>query len=183
MTKIQNLKIESVKGNPSNPRTVNEAKMKQLVRSIQSFPEMLWKRPIIVNKDMIVLGGNMRLKAAREAGLKEIPAIVAEDWTEQEEREFIIKDNVGYGDWDWDLIKQDWDSEMLEGWGIEVPQIDTSELDLTGLFDEDSEEESEIESKSTVILEFVAEDYEKVCEAFGKLSGSKEKIVMEFLGL
>jgi hypothetical protein len=81
---------------------------------------MLEIRPIVVNSDMIVLGGNMRLKACKEAGLKEIPIIFADDLTEEQQREFIIKDNVGFGEWDWEMIANEWDAEQLEEWGLDV---------------------------------------------------------------
>jgi hypothetical protein len=92
-----------------------------MVKSIQEFPKMLEIRPIVVNYDMIVLGGNMRLKACKEAGLKEIPIIFADDLTEEQQREFIIKDNVGFGEWDWEMIANEWDGEQLEEWGLDFP--------------------------------------------------------------
>jgi hypothetical protein len=88
---------------------------------------MLEIRPIVVNSDMIVLGGNMRLKACKEAGLKEIPVIFADDLTEDQQREFIIKDNVGFGEWDWEMIANEWDSEQLEEWGLDLPGFDNVE--------------------------------------------------------
>jgi len=85
---------------------------------------MLELRPIVVNNDMIVLGGNMRLKACKEAGLKQIPIIKASELTEEEQREFIIKDNVGYGEWDWELINAEWDLEQLDNWALDTPGFD-----------------------------------------------------------
>jgi hypothetical protein len=100
------------------------------VKSIKDFPEMLEKRPIVVNQDMIVLGGNMRLKAVTEAGLKTVPVIVADDWTEEQQRQFIIKDNLGYGEWDWDMIANEWDVEELDTWGLDIPvKSDWNNLD------------------------------------------------------
>ena len=96
-------KVSAIKRNPNNPRIVNDDKFKKLVKSIQDFPKMLEIRPIVVNDDMIVLGGNMRLKACKEAGLSEVPVVMVSDLTEEQQREFIIKDNVGFGEWDWDL--------------------------------------------------------------------------------
>jgi ParB-like chromosome segregation protein Spo0J len=119
--------IKDIKPNPNNPRLVKDDKFKKLVQSIKDFPQMLDIRPIVVNKDMIVLGGNMRLKACKEAGLTEIPIIKAEDLTEEQQREFIIKDNVGYGEWDWDLIASEWDEQVLEHWGLEIPIFKDSE--------------------------------------------------------
>ena len=98
--KVQTVKISEVKSNPNNPRLIKDEKFAKLVKSIKEFPEMLELRPIVVNSDMVVLGGNMRLKACKEAGLKEVPIIKADDLTDEQQKEFIIKDNVGFGEWD-----------------------------------------------------------------------------------
>jgi len=127
--KVTVVKISEVKSNPNNPRLIRDDKFLKLVNSIKEFPKMLELRPIVVNDDMIVLGGNMRLKACKEAGLKEIPIIKASELTEDEQRQFIIKDNVGYGEWDWDMIANEWDAEQLEEWGLDVPNMDAGELD------------------------------------------------------
>ena len=119
------MKVSQIKANPNNPRTIKDDKFKKLVQSIREFPEMLEARPIVVNPDMVVLGGNMRLKALKEAGVKEAPVYVA-TWDEIKQREFIIKDNVGFGEWDWDLIANEWDSEELEAWGLDLPGFDIS---------------------------------------------------------
>jgi DNA modification methylase len=113
-------KISEVKLNPNNPRLIKDDKFKKLVQSIKDFPEMLNIRPIVVNQDMIILGGNMRYKACKEAGLKEIPIIVT-DLTEDQQREFLIKDNTSGGEWDWDILANEWDSEQLEAWGLDLP--------------------------------------------------------------
>jgi DNA modification methylase len=114
------MNISEIKSNPNNPRIIKDDKFKKLVQSIKDFPEMLEKRPIVVNADMVVLGGNMRLKACKEAGLKDVPVMIA-DWSEEQQREFIIKDNVGFGEWDWDTIANEWDSEEVEKWGLDIP--------------------------------------------------------------
>ena len=119
--KTETVKIGNVKSNPNNPRVIKDDNFRKLVNSIKEFPKMLKIRPIVVNDDMIVLGGNMRLKACKEAGLKEVPIIKASDLTEDEQRQFIIKDNVSGGEWDWDMLTSDWDTEKLEEWGLEVP--------------------------------------------------------------
>jgi site-specific DNA-methyltransferase (adenine-specific) len=126
MTKVS---IKDIKPNPNNPRLVKDDKFKKLVQSIKDFPQMLDIRPIVVNKDMIVLGGNMRLKACKEAGLTEIPIIKAEDLTEEQQREFIIKDNVGYGEWDWELIANEWDTQKLNEWGLDIPDFKAEEIE------------------------------------------------------
>lgn len=114
------MKISDIKANPNNPRIIKDDKFKKLVESVKSFPEMLELRPIVVNKDMIILGGNMRYKACKEAWIKEIPVIVADNLTEEQEREFLIKDNVSGGEWDWDILANEWDKEELEDWGLDV---------------------------------------------------------------
>lgn len=117
---IEKVKLSEVKSNPNNPRLIKDEKFSKLVKSIKEFPKMLEIRPIVVNDEMVVLGGNMRLKACKEAGLKEIPIIKASDLTEEQQREFIIKDNVGFGEWDWDLLANEWDTDLLEEWGLDL---------------------------------------------------------------
>ncbi len=116
------LKITEIKNNPNNPRLIKDDKFKKLVQSIKDFPEMLDAREIIVNKDHIILGGNMRFKAAKEAGLTEVPVKIV-DWSEEKQREFIIKDNVSGGEWDWDVLANEWDTEQLDEWGLDLPEI------------------------------------------------------------
>jgi len=123
-------KINNVKNNPNNPRVIKDDKFEKLVRSIKEFPKMLEIRPIVVNDDMIVLGGNMRLKACKEAGLKEVPIIKASDLTEDEQRQFIIKDNVSGGEWDWEQLASEWDAEKLDEWGLDVPEFGEVEEEL-----------------------------------------------------
>ena len=127
--KTQTVPINEVKSNPNNPRIIKDDKFKKLVASIKELPQMLELRPIVVNEDMIVLGGNMRLKACKEAGLKEIPIIKASELNEEQQRAFIIKDNVGFGEWDWDALANEWDAEQLEEWGLDVPNLEGVELD------------------------------------------------------
>jgi hypothetical protein len=114
------VKISEVKSNPNNPRIIKDDKFQKLVKSIKEFPEMLSIRPIVVNSDMVVLGGNMRLKACKEAGLKEIVIIKADDLTEEQQNQFIIKDNVSFGEWDWDELANKWDEKSLKEWGIDL---------------------------------------------------------------
>ena len=126
---IQNVPINTVKANPNNPRIIKDDKFAKLVKSINEFPQMLKLRPIVVNDDMVVLGGNMRLKACKEAGLKEIPIIKASELTEQQQKEFIVKDNVGYGEWDWNDLANNWDSEQLIDWGLDIPGFDAEVIE------------------------------------------------------
>ena len=141
--KIQTVKISEVKLNPNNPRIIKDDKFKKLVKSIQELPQMLEIRPIVVNSDMIVLGGNMRLKACKEAGLKEVPIIIADNLTEDQQREFLIKDNVSGGEWDFEMLANEWDVEQLEDWGLDV-------LELKAI--DKAENEEVIEFKQSVQL-------------------------------
>jgi hypothetical protein len=126
---IQKVKLSEIKSNPNNPRIIKDDKFNKLVKSIKEFPKMLEIRPIVVNQDMIVLGGNMRLKASKEAGLKEVFIVKADNLTEDEQKQFIIKDNVGYGEWDWDILANEWEAELLEEWGMNVPSWNTNETE------------------------------------------------------
>ena len=118
---MERVDIKQVRPNPDNPRFIKGNKFEKLVKSIKEFPEMLDLRPIVVNQDMIVLGGNMRLKACEEAGLKEVPIIFADNLTPEQEKEFIIKDNSSFGEWDWDLLANEWETEQLIDWGMDIP--------------------------------------------------------------
>ena len=131
---MQLINIQEVKPNENNPRFIKDYKFKKLVKSIKEFPEMLKLRPIVVNSDMVVLGGNMRLKACKEAGLKEVWVLKADDLTEKQQREFIVKDNVGFGEWDWDVLGNEWNTQQLEDWGMEVIGFDVDEEDLSDSF-------------------------------------------------
>jgi ParB-like chromosome segregation protein Spo0J len=171
-------KLSEVKLNPNNPRLIKDDNFKKLVQSIKDFPEMLEIRPIVVNADMVILGGNMRFKACKEAGLKEIPIIVADNLTEEQQREFLIKDNVSGGEWDWSLLA-DWDTEQLESWGLEIKSFETEtdyseknkELDLNDFEDQ----------KYTIKLEFTEDDYNLVKERLQELGQTPEKILYDAL--
>jgi DNA modification methylase len=126
---MQKVKINSIKTNPKNPRLIKDDKFKKLVKSIQEFPQMLELRPIVVDENNIILGGNMRYKACVEAGLKEIYILKAEDLTQQQKDEFIVKDNVGFGEWDWDILANEWDTDKLQDWGLDLP-LDVSVQEL-----------------------------------------------------
>jgi hypothetical protein len=142
-------KISKLKTNPNNPRLIKDDKFNKLVQSIKDFPEMLEIRPIVVNDDMIVLGGNMRLKAAKEAGLKEVPIIKAENLTIEQQNEFIIKDNVSGGEWDFDILVNDWDVEQLEEWGLNIPNW-ANGLDVNNMTDNDVDLEEEFDPIGTM---------------------------------
>jgi hypothetical protein len=120
---IEWVKTKDIIPNTENPRIIKDDKFKKLVQSIKDFPEMLEIRPIVVNNEMMILGGNMRLKAIQEIGIKEVPIIKAENLTEQQQREFLIKDNVGFGEWDWDALANDWEYKELVDWALDVPKM------------------------------------------------------------
>ena len=129
---MQKVKINAIKTNPKNPRLIKDDKFKKLVKSIQEFPQMLELRPIVVDENNIILGGNMRYKACIEAGLKEIYILKAEDLTEQQKDEFIVKDNVGFGEWDWDVLANEWDTDKLQDWGLDLPlDLSNEEFETT----------------------------------------------------
>ena len=141
------ISILLVKENPDNPRFIKDSKFKKLVKSIKAFPEMLEKRPIVVDENMIVLGGNMRLKACKSAGLFEVWIDIAQGWTEEQKQEFIVKDNVGFGEWDWDILANEWDVQKLVEWGVDLPVYDVP-------IDDDQEDKNDTDKE--------------VCELCGK---------------
>jgi hypothetical protein len=149
--KIETVKISAVKSNPNNPRICKDDKFKKLVTSIKEFPQMLDIRPIVVNDEMIVLGGNMRLKACIEAGLKEVSIIKASELTPEQQNEFIIKDNVGFGEWNWDDLANGWDSEQLTEWGLDIP-IDQEIDDIQDGEEIEFEQSLQIEPPKEYIL-------------------------------
>ena len=141
-------KISDIKLNPNNPRLIKDDKFKKLVQSVKDFPEMLSIRPIVVNKDMIILGGNMRFRACKEAGIKEMPVIIA-DLSEEKQREFLIKDNTSGGEWDWDMIANEWDSEELEAWGLDLPVFN---IEDAGTAEEDNFEAPDGGIETDIVL-------------------------------
>lgn len=162
------VKLSQIKSNPNNPRIIKDDKFQKLVKSITEFPEMLNLRPIVVNDDMIVLGGNMRLKACKEAGLKQVPVIMASELTEEQQRRFIIADNVGYGEWDWSMLANEWDAVELGDWGLDVWQqpsdVDYSILD--GADDSLDNQLNELSNgvKKAIQIEFEIEHFEEASE-------------------
>ena len=157
------LKINELKPNESNPRIIKEAKFKKLVKSIKDFPEMLELRPIILDENNVILGGNMRYRACLQAGLKEVHVKIAKGLTEEQKEEFIVKDNVGFGEWDWDILSNEWNNEKLGEWGMDVWQpeeaVDYSVLDDLDLGN--TLEEKEAGVKRAIQIEFDAEHYEE----------------------
>jgi hypothetical protein len=157
------LKINELKPNESNPRIIKEAKFKKLVKSIQDFPEMLDLRPIILDENNVILGGNMRYKACVAAGLKEVPVKIAKGLTEEQKEEFIVKDNVGFGEWDWDILGNEWNNEKLGEWGMDVWQPEQA-VDYSVLEDLDlgsTLEDKEAGVKRAIQIEFEPEHYDE----------------------
>jgi len=121
--------INEIKPNPNNPRIIKDHKFKQLIKSIQDFPQMLELRPIVIDENNMVLGGNMRLKACIEAGMTDVPVIHANNLSEAQKKEFIVKDNVGYGEWEWDALANEWNIEDLDNWGLDIPAFANNDID------------------------------------------------------
>jgi len=140
------INIDKIKNNPDNPRVIKDYKFDKLVKSIEDFPEMLRLRPIVVDENNIILGGNMRYKAAVKAGLKEVYAIQAEDLTDKQKQEFIIKDNSNFGEWDWDILANEWNVKDLTEWGLDVPILN-EKLEVIG------DEKPEIEITEEILEE------------------------------
>ena len=183
--KIENIAINKIKLNPNNPRLIKDDKFTKLVQSIKDFPEMLNIRPIVVNEDMIILGGNMRFKACKEAGLKEVPIIKASGLSAEKQREFLIKDNLSGGEWDWTLL-QEWDSLELGDWGLDMPSF-AADVDYSILDEEDvSDQLKEMTDgvKKAIQIEFEAEHYD---EAYQLVKFWRERnayvggMIMEYL--
>jgi len=169
--KDKNMKLSQIKPNPNNPRLVKDDKFSKLVESLKSFGEkMMPLRPMVIDENNILLGGNMRYKALKELGYKEVPDSWVKqvlDLTEEEKKEFIIKDNVGFGAWDWDALANEWDTDDLEAWGLEVWGTETENIDYSLLDDTDLEDElGEMTGgvKKAIQIEFNLEDYEEAKE-------------------
>lgn len=165
------IKVSKIKSNTNNPRLIKDQKFKKLVESIKEFPEMLKLRPIVVDENNIILGGNMRYKACIEAGLKELYVIQADDLTEKQKKEFIIKDNVGFGEWDWDILANEFDNSQLNEWGLDV--WETKDIDLDEFFIDDTTDKEET---NKIILEYNNEDYDIVIAAFDRHKFKDKKL-------
>lgn len=120
---IETLPISQINPNPENPRSISKLMFQKLKKSLQDFPEMLYKRPLVVDENNTVLGGNMRLMVLKDLNYREVPVIRAEGWTEKQKQEFVVKDNVAFGEWDWDVLANEWDVDSLDEWGVALPVI------------------------------------------------------------
>lgn len=165
--------IKQVKPNPRNPRVIKDEQFDKLCKSITEFPEMLQKRPLVCFTDIdgkyVVLGGNQRLKASQFVGLKELPIILCDDWTEEQKHQFIIKDNVGFGEWDWGVLSEDWSNDQLSDWGLESIDVETkvdySILDSNDNDDVSSQlEQMKGEVHKSIQIMFQSEHYEEAVE-------------------
>jgi len=148
------LKINKLKPNKDNPRIIKDYKFKKLVKSIKEFPEMMELRPIIVDEDMTILGGNMRYRASIEAGLKEVTVKIAKDLSDEQKQEFIVKDNVGFGEWEWDILANEWDSKILDKWGLDIPftEDDVEEMSNPNNIDTENIFATELDRESNYIV-------------------------------
>ena len=196
------IEINKIKANSNNPRLIKDFKFKKLVNSIKEFPEMLEKRPIVVDENMVVLGGNMRLRACLEAGLKKVHISIAKNWTEKQKKEFIIKDNISYGEWEWETLANEYDVLNLDTWGLDLDpnlfQTDQDDESIKGVTDDkfndftiyfSNEEEMDIwydflknlktkfadhDNVSERVLRYIAEVYEE-----NKMTDSKR--ILKFI--
>jgi ParB-like chromosome segregation protein Spo0J len=184
--------LTKLKNNPKNPRVIRDEKFNKLKKSIEDFPDMLEKRPLVVFTDkdgkFVVLGGNMRLKAAKELGIKELPVIVADEWTEEQKAQFLIKDNVNFGEWNHEELANEWDAIQLQEWGLDLPvNLETEDIDYSILDEDDlgdKLQEMQDGVKKAIQIEFEAEHYE---EAYGLVKFWREqgayvgKMIMDYL--
>ena len=172
------VKVAAIKSNPKNPRLIKDDKFKKLVKSIKDFPEMESVRPIVVNKDMVILGGNMRYKAMIECGYKEVNVEVV-DWSEQKQNEFIIKDNVGFGEWEWEMVANEWDEIELKDWGLDLPMF-ASEVDYS-----DKNKEltlDDVTDLMSITLKYTEDEYHIVKNALLKLASTPEQAIWKLIG-
>ena len=151
---ITKVKIGDIKINPDNPRIIKDYKFKKLVKSIKEFPEMLEIRPIVVNDENVILGGNMRYKACQDARIDEVYIIKAKDLSEEQQKEFLIKDNSGFGEWDWDILANNWDQDKLGEWGLDVPYTDDDVQEMNNPMNEQSEKPfaTELDTQSNYLI-------------------------------
>ena len=163
---IEEISVHEIKPSDKNPRLIQTEKFKNLVQSVKAFPEMLKLRPIVVDEEGVILGGNMRYRACLDAGYTKVWIIRAEDLTDEQKKEFVIKDNVNHGTWDWESLDVNWETEFLEACGLDVPKLD-EEVDysvLEGEAGDRAEQEAERMTDSTtkaIQIEFDMDDYEE----------------------
>jgi hypothetical protein len=161
------MKLKDIKPNPNNPRVLRDDKFQKLKQSIKEFPKMLSLRPMVIDENNVVLGGNMRLRALQELGFNDIDEAWVKrssDLTEEEKKRFIIADNVAFGEWDWDTLANDWEVVDLEAWGLDIPQFKAVDVDYSILDDDDVSQQLEDMTdgvKKAIQIEFEAEHYDE----------------------
>lgn len=177
--------IGRLRANPKNPRVLRDEKFAKLKKSLTDFPDMLNKRPLVGVTDtdgkLMVLGGNMRLRACMDLGMKEVPVILADEWTEEQRRRFIIADNVGFGEHDWDMLANEWDAVELADWGLELP-IPTN-FDVDDFFKDGGSDGGKEAGPHSIVLNYTEEEFHKVIARLGELGGSREQAIYKALGL
>ena len=169
---IQKVKITDIFSNPNNPRSIRKDKFNKLVKSIKEFPEMLKLRPIVVNSDMHILGGNMRFKACEQLGLKEVYIIKAENLTDKQLQQFVIIDNVGFGEWDWDILANAWGTKELKDWGMDVwqPEEEVSNNTDYSINTADEKLNRFLDAKiKNITIPFESEEFDNVVDRLEKL--------------
>jgi len=178
------IKLSSIKPNPDNPRVIRDEKFQKLKQSIQDFPKMMCLRPMVIDDQGMILGGNMRLKALQDLGFKEVPqewVKQAAELTEEEKNRFIIADNVGYGDWQWDMLNSSWDIDQLAEWGLDLPEFETAnQIDYS-----DKNQEIDVEGLDALMsisLKYSEEEYWQVKEQLSKIAHTPEQAVWKLLG-
>lgn len=175
--------ITDIKANPKNPRVIKDDKFAKLVQSIKDFPEMLEKRPLVCftdnDKKLVVLGGNMRLKAAKEVGLKELPVLLADDWNEEQKAQFLIKDNVGFGEWNWDELQEDWDMQQLNDWGLDSGGVDMNTDELSEEFSLPDGDKSPFQQMTFTLAD---EQAEQIKNAIEEIKSTEEYKYAETMG-
>lgn len=175
---MQEIKLSTIKNNPDNPRVLKDAKFKKLKKSIEDFPQMMELRPIVVDENNTILGGNMRFKALKDLGYTNVPSNwikQARGLTDQQKREFVIKDNSSFGEWDWDVLANEWNVNLLNEWGMDLPDFDFDDA-----FEEEKEEKDE---PFEIKLKYNEDDYHAVVKALKTRTGTKEDIIAGLLGV
>jgi hypothetical protein len=180
------MKLTKLKPNPNNPRLIRDDKFQKLVKSIQDFPQMMEKRPIVCVTDadglLYPLGGNMRLRAMQELKMKEIPdswVLLADDWTEEQRKQFVIKDNVGFGEWNWEQLANEWDESQLSEWGLDLPKFD---LDVDALGEDFTLPEGDKAPFQQMTFTLADEQAEQIKNAIADIKETEEYKYAETMG-
>lgn len=169
--KIELINISKLHVNPANPRIIKDEKFKALVESIKKFPQMLDIRPIVCNKEFMILGGDKRFKAAKAAGMKDVPCIIADNLDEMQQKEFIIRDNVSSGDWDFKLLADDWDESFLNDIGVEIPDFTETKIS----------KEIQFSTNRTIKLKYSEKDFDYVNSNLNEVADTPEAAVMALI--